>query len=358
MNNKANMVYYIEKENKINNKVINKSSNTLEPLLNIVKDKSYREIIIYATGSSANAANSARLYMQNVLQIPVSIKEPSLSKSYEMILSDDSLYFAISQGGHSYSTIELVKEIQAKGYNILTITSNMNSPIAKDSHNVLDIGMGIEEMPFVTAGQTATVIYLWLIALKIASIQHKLSKDDYDKKVNEIKNVVSKANTVIKKTDEWYEKEKFQLLKAKRFVAISYGSGYGVVKEAETKFTETIRVPSHGHELEEYMHGPYIGLNKDDYIFCVSINGKLEERLLLLKSFLDRHVEHTYIISTGNNGTGKHDLNFGLDVDEFLSPILATIPFHMISWYISQEHGIDLGSSSYPDFDKMLKSKV
>lgn len=358
MDNKISMVYYVKKENEINNKVIDNSSNTLKPLLNIIKNKSYKEIIIYATGSSANAANSARLYMQNILQIPVSIKEPSLAKSYEMILSDDSLYLAISQGGHSYSTIELVKEIQLKGYDIFAITSDMNSPIAKDSKNVLDIGMGIEKVPFVTAGQTATVIYLWLIALNIALIQCKLSEDDYDIKVNEIRDVVSKADIVIKKTDEWYEKEKEELLKAKRFVAISYGAGYGVVKEAETKFTETVRVPSHGHELEEYMHGPYIGLNKDDYIFCVSINGKLEKRLLLLKSFLDRHVAHTYMVSTSNNGYGEHDLNFGLNIDEFLAPILATIPFHMISSYLSQEHGIDLGSSSYPDFDEILKSKV
>jgi glucoselysine-6-phosphate deglycase len=30
----------------------------------------------------------------------------------------------------------------------------------------------------------------------------------------------------------------------------------GVAKEFETKFTETVRVPSSGFELEAYMHGP------------------------------------------------------------------------------------------------------
>ena len=358
MMDKLDMMYYVRQEKEINQRVIENSYKNLDKFKDHIKGKKYRSIIIYATGSSANAANSARIYMQNILDMPVYIKEPSLAKSYEMFLDRDSLYLAISQGGHSYSTVELVREINRLGYDIFPITSDIQSPIAKLDVTALDIGMGKEEMPFVTAGQTATVVFLWLIALNMALANGEIYQAEFDDEILRLKNVINQADKVIELTDSWYERERDSLLKAKRLVAVSYGAGYGVVKEAETKFTETIRVPSHGHELEEYMHGPYIGLDKDDYIFLVGLEGKLESRLLKLKEFLDLHVEHTYLISTGKRGEDKRDLNLDLDVDEYFAPILATIPFHMISWYMSQELGVDLKKSSYPDFDKMLNSKI
>lgn len=358
MNKKLDMLYYIKKEKKINMQVITNSEKNLYKLAKNTSGRSYKSIVIYATGSSANAANSAKLFMQDILQMPVTIVEPSIAKSYEMILSKDTLYFAISQGGHSYSTIELVKEVQALGYDIYSITSDIESPIAKESTNTLDIGMGIEDMPFVTAGQTATTVFLWLIALYLAKASEKISKKEFNNHIDEIKSVVDKADEVIDKTNQWYDKLKDKLVKSNRFVAVSYGSGYGVVKEAETKFTETVRVPSHGHELEEYMHGPYIGLNANDYIFLVSLDGKLEERLQLLRVFLAKHVPNNFVISIGSSGKEKDDLNLGLKVNEYLTPILLTIPFHAVAWYLSKEHGVDLTKSSYPDFDEILKSKV
>lgn len=358
MIDKLDMMYYVRKEKEINEKVIENSHKNLREFRDHVRGHKYKSIIIYATGSSSNAANSARIYMQNILDMPVYIKEPSLAKNYEMFLDRDSLYLAISQGGHSYSTVELVREINRLGYDIFPITSDVNSPIGQLETPALDLGMGKEEMPFVTAGQTATVVFLWLIALNIALVNGEIYQAEFEEEILRLKSVISQADKVIDLTDSWYEREKDRLLKAKRLVAVSYGAGYGVVKEAETKFTETIRVPSHGHELEEYMHGPYIGLDRDDYIFLVGLEGKLEDRLLRLKDFLDLHVENTYLISTGKRGKKDKDLNLDLDVDEYFAPILATIPFHMISWYISQELGVDLKKSSYPDFDQMLNSKI
>ena len=47
------------------------------------------------------------------------------------------------------------------------------------------------------------------------------------------------------------EYNKDELVSGKRFVAIGYGPGYGVAREADTKITETVRVPMNGYELEE-----------------------------------------------------------------------------------------------------------
>lgn len=56
-------------------------------------------IVIYATGSSSNAAYGALPFMSKVLELPVHIEEPSISENYMMSLNKHTLYIAISQGG-------------------------------------------------------------------------------------------------------------------------------------------------------------------------------------------------------------------------------------------------------------------
>jgi glucoselysine-6-phosphate deglycase len=58
-----------------------------------------------------------------------------------------------------------------------------------------------------------------------------------------------------------YRRHSETLRGGERFVATGYGALVGVAKEFETKFTETVRVPSSGFELEAYMHGPYLEAN-------------------------------------------------------------------------------------------------
>lgn len=349
------MLDYIKKEEEINNNII-ENEELLQPLSNLRKSK-YRDVVIFATGSSSNAAQSAYIFMQETLQIPVYIKEPSIAMNYEREWSSDTLYLAISQGGKSYSTIELVKYLQSNSIQVFVLTSDLNSPIAEVGHDVIDLGMGIEEMPYVTAGYTATILVLWLLALEVGFKNGSLPEKAYRKHREEINKVIQLSGQIIEKTDEWYQKNEENLIDKRRFVFIGYGASYGVAKEAETKFTEILHLPAHGHELEEYMHGPYLGLQKEDALFLIDADGKLSERMVLLRKFLNKHMDKTYLVTNGDKGQ-KGDLIFDFSIEENLAPLIMTIPFHLISFYISQKQGTDLTKSYYPDFDKITGSKL
>lgn len=349
------MLDYIKKERSINESII--ESNHISSQISKIKNNKYREVVLFATGSSAYAATSAYIFMQKVLQVPVSIKEPSLSMNYEQQWYHDTLYIAISQGGHSYATIELVKTLQANDIEIFALTSDLASPIAEVSENVIDIGMGIEEMPYVTAGYTATILVLWLLALEISVNQKNLSKEEKTEYINQLKHVVSLSDQMIKDTDKWYDQHKEDLFDKKRYVFIGYGACYGVALEAENKFTEVLHLPAHGHELEEYMHGPYLGLQKEDALFLIDSNGKLSSRMELLRVFLDKHMDKTYMVTHSDKGE-EQDLKYDFTIDEDFSPLILTIPFHLISYYLSQAEGTNLHESYYPDFDKITGSKV
>lgn len=349
------MLDYIKKEKEINLSILN--NHNLFQNIDFL-DKKYRDIVVFATGSSSNAANSARLFMQDILKIPVYIKEPSISLNYENQWNIETLYIAISQGGHSSSTIEIVKYCQENNVDIYVLTSDFNSPIGKVSNKLIDLGMGIETMPYVTAGFTATILVLWLLAIELAVSNSIISQKEKTDWLIEIENTIVSADDIILKTDEWYDINRDDIINKKRFIFIGYGACYGTALEAETKFTETIHMPAHGHELEEYMHGPYLGLNKKDFLVLIDSDGKLKNRMNLLRVFLDKHMDRTYKITLESSSNQPQDLSLGLKIEENLAPLVLTIPFHMISYYVSKEHGVNLFESYYPDFDEITKSKV
>lgn len=353
------MRHYVEQEKDMISKVIsnfNKNSESLNDL-----KESFKSIVIYATGSSMNAALSAKVFLSKILDMNVELKEPSFAQYYDLYLDDNILYIAISQGGQSSSIIRLVEHLQKENKKVYVLTNEVKSKLGSISENVLNLGMGKEEMPFVTVGQSSTIVYLWLIGL---SLSKKLGIID-DKTTEyyhlEILKVVKLIPQCIKEVDDWYVDHKDVILEADRFNFISYGATLGVVKEFETKFTETVRVPSSGYEMEEFMHGPYIGINEDDVTFFIEPKGQLQERQSTLYTFLNNHIKETYRI-TLYEGISSADLvllcNYKEKILEDFSSLLFNVPVHLMSWSISQNKKIDLTQSSYPDFDILLKSKI
>lgn len=349
------MRHYISREQQINRNIL-----THHESLKNIQGTSLRgidEIIIFATGSSSNAAQGARIYMQEILQMPVTVKEPSMSKNYDYFWKNSSLYIAISQGGRSYSVIELVKKLKEEKIKNIVLTSDLSSPLAQVADNCIDLGMEVEEMPYVTAGYTAIILNLWLMTLSLANENSLLPVEKLKREYKKISDVIDLAPAVIKKTDYWYLSNKEKFMDKKRYVFIGYGATYGVALEAETKFSEILHLPTHGHELEEYMHGPYLALDAKDALFLIDSEGKLSGRMGLLRKFLDRHMDETFIVSQTKLDQPQ-DLCLEIDVSEYLVPLIMTIPFHLISYYLSEAYQYDLTTSYYPDFDKIVYSKI
>lgn len=316
-------------------------------------------IVIYATGSSSNAAYGALPFMSKVLGLPVQIQEPSISENYLMNVSENSLSIAISQGGHSYSVVELVQRLQQAGHVVFSLTSELDSPLAEISDHVLSMGMPVEEMPYVSAGYSVVILDLILISLTIARQKGQLSEKEIKDYLQQIDQIVEDLPSIISKSTEWVTKQLPIFSNAKRLSFVGYGATYGVAREGETKITEAVRISAWGKELEEYMHGPYLGLHNEDIVIFIEPNGKLAERSGLLKKFLNQHIQHVYTIYANHNQSLlEHDLELDLEIDELLASLFMTIPVHLLAYRLSQEKGIDLQHSAYPDFDKITSSKI
>ena len=327
--------------------------------IDLSKIKQLDSIVIFATGSSSNAAYGARSLMSKILKIPVYIEDPSIAANYLHYSDPNTLYFAISQGGESYSTIHLVEEFIKNNQTIYTLTSNPNSPLYKISNHVLSMGIPVEEMPYVSAGYSVTILDLILISLVIAQKKGSLNDEQFNSYLDQLQKVTHLLPKVIEQSQMWVNQYQNQFYHAKRVIFIGYGATYGVAREGETKFTETVRNTAFGKELEEYMHGPYLGLHEDDHIVFLEPHGQLAQRANLLKVFLDKHVKHvSTIYANSSNNLKEEDLCLNVDIDELYASLFMTVPIHLLSYQVSRLKGHNLEKSTYPEFDEITSSKI
>lgn len=314
-------------------------------------------LLILATGSSYNACLAAKVTLEKFANISVTIEEPYNFNHYGRVSAAVDAVLAVSQSGKSASTIDAIAKLKKEGLFTLALTSDITSPIAGAVDEVIDLEMGIEKVGFVTKGYVTTVLQLFLLGLTIGHNKGTLTPKQADFYCDELDKVITAIPAVIAKTNDFFTLHEDIFKLGTRFVAIGYGPNWGTAKEFETKFTETVRKPSQGFELEAYMHGPYLEADSEHILFFIETKSVNEARSHALKSYMAPYVGKTLTITTQ---TTKAPEKLGLEIecDELVSSLALVIPFQILAYKIATAKGINLSQRIFDDFDRVLKSKI
>lgn len=350
------MLTYIKKEQQTDEQVLCNQDKNLKPFYDWLKQNKKTRWVILATGSSANAIEAARYYVEKTAHVHVDIRIPFLFSNYEQQTYEDEVYIAVSQSGHSYSTIQALDVIQAQ--DCFVLTADRSSPIAKLAVPLLDIGCGFEAVDLVTMGFSATVVSFMLMGLQAARIWGEIDEKTYQQELQDLQKSILRIDDTLDRCIDWYDRNQKELANPQAVDVIGYGAGYGVSREAETKITETIHCPMNGYELEEYMHGPYLALHKDLTVFFImSEHPALKARMQALYNYLHKVTPHCFVLCEGEIDSAR-DLSIGAPVDEYKSALLYVIAFQYLSYRVCADRGVDPMITPYDDFDSVLASKI
>jgi len=314
--------------------------------------------LVLATGSSINAAQSARYYIEKLTGAILDIREPFHFTNYDQLSDHVDYIVGVSQSGQSTSTIGALERIkQESGLPVAALSSDVQSAMSKVADLTVDIGCGKERVGYVTKGFTATVLTLMLTGLRIAELTEELSADEVAEQLYEFKLACSSMNTIIAKSEAFYEQYKDELLAAPKFTAVACGPAVGTINEFETKFIETVRVPSRGVELEAFMHGPYLEVNKEHRIFFVETASKVRDRMIRLHQYESKITPYTYRIVLEASDDPR-TIGLELPISEWIAPLVLIIPFQVLAYHIAEGRGNNLSQRIYTDFGVAMSSKT
>jgi len=346
------MLDYIHQEQKTLSKILIEYDFSADA--NLAK---MNAVTILATGSSLNACLSTKIAFEKLADINITIEEPYNFNHYGRLIKGTDTIIGVSQSGKSASTIDALNKLNGCEIQQIVLTSDLESPIAQVVDNVIDLNMGIETVGFVTKGFSATVFQLLLLAIKVGVSKDHIDEQQLTDLKRELSEIISTIQTVIDKSNAFFEQHENLLKLGGRFVALGYGPNLGTAKEFETKFTETVRRPSQGFELEAYMHGPYLEADWEHTLFFIETPSVNLSRSQALANYMAGYVGNILRVTT-EKSSDSDTLGLDIAVSEIFSPLLLIIPFQLMAYRTATAKGIDLSKRIFDDFDSVLKSKI
>lgn len=347
---KKTMMDYICETPNILEKNIDNYMSLTDPLFNEIGDQSYKNLILIASGSSYNACYAARQFILEATDLTVSVIPPYTFQYYNHKISNDDLVFVVSQSGMSTNAIDALKTLQSMNYKTICLTGHKEADVCQYSDVIVEYGVGEELVGYVTKGVTTLTLFLMLFALRYSN---QTSLLDIFQRIS------YHNNQMIHLSQQFIKKHYKAFSSMHQCYLCGAGASYGVALEGALKIGETLHIPSHAYEVEEYIHGPNLQLNPSYTVIFFDEKKEASERVkqiyLATREVTDRCFLISHFISIPND---DHVLNIN---DKFLASIspLVYLPFvQILAYTISTDLNTVNQHPLMKDFKKIASAKT
>ena len=306
------------------------------------------QVILLGSGTSYNAAVTARDAIQTILQVPVYVYYPGEFTDHISLFSNKGMAIGISQAGRSSSTIEALQKAGAAGLTTICITADGNAPIVENCDICIPLLIGEENVGPKTKGFFGSVAEIILLALEVARLPSSATEERMFSVTDQLKDIAEKAY-------DWYRKIKNKVIDSTRIIVLGYEACTGAVQEGALKLLEGMECSVSGYEMEEFMHGIYHAIDENTYIFALGMPGRHRDRLYRLLRYLqERKKAHIFVIS--DSQTEFETFVYPFKNDSLFSTMEYIVPLQVLARKLSFDQGKDCCVSSDPDFHKIMES--
>ncbi|MFL0249400.1 SIS domain-containing protein [Clostridium neuense] len=351
------MIPFMKLAPKVCSSIISNRKNLIKPLVDLYMAKEYKKIVIVASGSSSNIANSVKYFIQNTLNTEVKIIWPMTYIKFDYKFNEDAFIICMSQSGKSTNTIQAVKKANKMGQDVAVLTTNANSPIKQYTNNVFEYGSGSDDY-YVAKGYPASCTFLMLFALETALAKNIIKKEEFELKLKELETAISLMKTSFEVSEQFYANNKEEFKAMRRVMVVGCGPSYGTALEGALKINETFGIPTNAYEMEEFVHGPSYEIFKDHAVFFIDNGDDAHERIMQLYSALHLLTDKVFLISNNGNVADKRIWKLDYEISNEFSILFNIIPFQIISDSICSD--LDLLSYNVRnyEFEKIIKTKA
>ncbi|WP_002151226.1 glutamine--fructose-6-phosphate transaminase (isomerizing) [Bacillus cereus] len=295
-------------------------------------------IYIIACGTSYHAGLVGKQFIEKFAKLPVEVHVAS-EFSYNMpLLTERPFFIYISQSGETADSRAVLVQTNEMGHKALTITNVPGSTLSREADYTLPLYAGPEIAVASTKAYTAQLAVLSILAADIAKAKGEILDFDLTHELGLV------ANAMVVLCDQ---KEEMDAL-AKQFLAttrncffIGRSVDFFVGLEGALKLKEISYIQAEGFAGGELKHGtialiengtPVIALATQEHV-NLGIRGNVKE-------VVARGANPCIIAMKGLEMEGD---SFVLPaVHEALAPLIAVIPFQLISYYAALHRECDV----------------
>ena len=305
---------------------------------------SAKRIIIVACGTSWHAGLIGKQTIETFCRIPVDVEYASEFRYRNPVVTSDDVVIALSQSGETADTLAAVELAKSKGAFIYGICNAIGSSIARATDTGTYIHVGPEIGVASTKAFTGQVTVLTMFALSLAHIKGSMKCNEYVKIVEELSNIPSKIEEVLKVNDQVADLARI-FTYARNFLYLGRGFTYPVALEGALKLKEISYIHAEGYPAAEMKHGPIALIDSDMPVVTIATHNVMYAKVRSnIQEIKARQGYVIALVSKGDTTISKiADAVIELpDTLECLEPLVATIPLQLLAYHIAVCKGKDV----------------
>jgi len=301
-------------------------------------------IIIIACGTSWHAGLVGEYLIEDLARIPVEVEYASEFRYRNPIIGENDVVLAISQSGETADTLAAIKLAKSKGATILGICNVVGSTISRESHAGSYTHAGPEIGVASTKAFTAQVTVLSLLAMQLAQKKGTIEKSKLNRLLFELESIPDKVAEVLN-SDALCEEIAAIYKDVNNALYLGRGYSFPVALEGALKLKEISYIHAEGYPAAEMKHGPIALIDEEMPVFVVATKGPSYEKVVSnIQEVKARKGKIIAIVTQGDEDVKEvadHVIEIPHTEEQFI-PILATIPFQLLSYHIALMRGCNV----------------
>lgn len=334
MEAKATMKDYILETPTVVLENLKKAEALTKAMVDLYLRKDYRNIVLVASGSSCTACNCARLYVAETLHIDVKIVTPYNFAHHDYkLLRDDDFCVLVSQSGASTNGVEVLKKLKEINHECISLTGNPECDFKEYSDFMLDWGVGIETVGYVTKGVETLIEYLIMFATYAAKAKGYIQAKRVDEVCEQISQAMEMHHEVCEQTARLYKANMKDFTSMSKVYVCGCGTNYGTAMEGALKIGETTKIPAMCYELDEVLHGPALQLDPAYTVFFIDSGDDTSKHAVDLYHAMHCVTDHIYIITNDQSVDDTHAIRVSRQCEERFTCFYYLAFFQLIAYY-------------------------
>jgi len=310
------------------------------------------QIQILACGTSRHAAMVGSYLIEQFAGVPTKVYFASEFRYSPPPVSPNTLTIGVSQSGETADTLaalrmekerrDLIKD-DSYSFHHLGITNRLDSSLARELDNVIDIGSGIEIGVAATKTFLGQMLSFYGLTLLFASNKHTRTSKEILDLANDLKKVPEQLTDLIKKHDVLSKEIAHLFVETKDVIFLGRGINYPIALEGALKLKEISYIHAQGYPAGELKHGPIALLDQHVPVISIAVPGVVYEKVLSnSQEAKARDARMIGVAPYGREAEMFDQLFIIPKVSEWVSPLLTIVPLQLFSYHIAAHKGLDV----------------
>jgi glutamine---fructose-6-phosphate transaminase (isomerizing) len=302
------------------------------------KIRKIEKVILTGCGTAFYAALIGKLLLEDLAGVPTEAEIASELKYRSYQFNPKVMLIAVSQSGETADTLEAVKEAKRKSALTIGIVNVPGSTISREVEAGIYTYAGPERAVASTKAFYSQIIALLLLSVFIGR-RTKLTQNVASEILYELQEIPKKMEIVLEK-EKLIKDLAFFLKNENSILYLGRKYSYPVALEGALKIKEIAYIHGEGYPGGEMKHGP-LALIEDGFpvVFIAPKDSLYSKSLSNIEEIKARGGKVILISTNGDKPEVNGDSIYVPQTLEFLTPLLTTLPLHLLAYYTAKSLG-------------------